>query len=139
MAATPKNILVVSASTENLSTVRSFVAESAKAHGFQEKEIDEIRLAVDEAFTNIIKHAYNFDKEKNVSLKTGSENEIFWVSISDEGKTYDPSSYKEPNIAERIKEGKRGGVGVYLIKKLMDKVEYSTIGRVNQIRLIKHL
>lgn len=139
MATAQDNILVVSASTEHLSSVRSFVAESARKHGFQEKEIDEIKLAVDEAFTNIIKHAYNFDNQKKVSLKTGSENENFWVSIHDEGKPYDPGTYKEPNIAERIKEGKRGGAGIYLIKKLMDKVEYSTSGRVNQIRLIKHL
>lgn len=139
MSTTSENILTVSASTENLAKVRAFVAENALVHGFSQKEVDEIRLAVDEAFTNIIKHAYNFDNEKKVSLKTGSEEAAFWISICDEGKPYDPTSYKEPNIAERIKEGKRGGVGVYLIKKLMDKVEYSSIGSINQIRLIKHL
>ena len=139
MASTLEQILTVSASTEHLVTVRDFVATNARKHGFSEKEVDEIRLAVDEAFTNIIKHAYDFDKNKLISLKTGSENDSFWISISDEGRPYDPGTYTEPNIAERIKQGKRGGVGVYLIKKLMDKVEYSTIGSVNQIRLIKHL
>ncbi|TNE74422.1 ATP-binding protein [bacterium] len=133
------NILTVSASTENLADVRNFVAESARTHGLSEKDIDEIRLAVDEAFTNIVKHAYNYDKAQNVSLKTGVENASFWISICDQGKPYDPTSYTEPNIAERIKQGKRGGVGVYLIKKLMDKVEYKSIGSTNQIRLIKHL
>ncbi len=134
-----EDILTVSASTENLATVRNFVAESAIRHGFSEKDVDEIRLAVDEAFTNIVKHAYNYDKEQKVSLKTGADQHAFWISICDQGRPYDPTSYTEPNIAERIKQGKRGGVGVYLIKKLMDKVEYSTIGSTNQIRLIKHL
>jgi serine/threonine-protein kinase RsbW len=134
-----EDILTVSASTENLATVRNFVAESALSHGFSEKDIDEIRLAVDEAFTNIVKHAYNYDKAQKVSLKTGADQNTFWISICDQGRPYDPTSYTEPNIAERIKQGKRGGVGVYLIKKLMDKVEYSTIGSTNQIRLIKHL
>lgn len=134
-----ENSITVSASTENLALIRAFVAEQALKNGLAEKTIDEIRLAVDEAFTNIIKHAYNFDSNKKVSLKTGMENATFWISICDEGKPYDPGTYTEPNIADRIKEGKRGGVGVFLIKKLMDKVEYRSFGHKNEIKLIKNL
>ena len=134
-----ENSITVSASTENLALIRAFVAEQALKNGLAEKTIDEIRLAVDEAFTNIIKHAYNFDSNKKVSLKTGMENATFWISICDEGKPYDPGTYTEPNISERIKEGKRGGVGVFLIKKLMDKVEYRSFGLKNEIKLIKNL
>jgi serine/threonine-protein kinase RsbW len=134
-----ENSITVSASTENLALIRAFVAEQAQKNGLAEKTIDEIRLAVDEAFTNIIKHAYNFDSNKKVSLKTGMENATFWISICDEGKPYDPGTYIEPNIPNRIKEGKRGGVGVFLIKKLMDKVEYRSFGHKNEIKLIKNL
>ena len=139
MATQQTNILTVSASTENLSVVRHFVAEQASNHGIPDQTIDDIRLAVDEAFTNIIKHAYNFDANEKVSLKTGIEAGSFWISICDKGKPYDPETYTEPNIAQRIKDGKRGGVGVYLIKKLMDKVEYRSFGIKNEIKLIKHL
>jgi serine/threonine-protein kinase RsbW len=134
-----ENSITVSASTENLSQIRAFVAEQASRNGLSDKMIDEIRLAVDEAFTNIVKHAYDFDSNKHVSLKTGMDSATFWISICDQGKPYDPGTYTEPDIAQRIKEGKRGGVGVYLIKKLMDKVEYRSFEHKNEIKLIKNL
>lgn len=139
MATQHENSITVNASTENLVAIRNFVAQQAQVHGISETTIDEIRLAVDEAFTNIVKHAYNFDANQQVSLKTGVEHGSFWISICDRGKPYDPETYTEPDIAQRIKDGKRGGVGVYLIKKLMDKVEYRSIGLKNEIKLIKHL
>lgn len=139
MSKTSDHILTVNASTENLSVVRDFVALEASKHGFGDTDIHNIRLAVDEAFTNIVKHAYNYDESKKISLKTGMSDSQFWISISDKGQPYDPTEYAEPNIRQRIKEGKRGGVGVYLIKKLMDNVEYTTIGNTNEIRMIKHL
>lgn len=139
MAQTGKHTLTVQASTQYLSDVRAFVADCAHNAGFQSSDVEDIRLAVDEAFTNIVEHAYNYDTSKEVCLSTGFNKNKFWISISDEGKPYDPTSYKEPNIPERIKQGKGGGVGVYLIKKLMDHVEYKTIGNINQIRMSKSL
>jgi serine/threonine-protein kinase RsbW len=48
-------------------------------------------------------------------------------------------AYNEPDIKERIKNKQRGGMGVYLIRKLMDNVQYNRSGRMNEIRMIKHL
>ncbi|MEX0721057.1 MAG: ATP-binding protein [Balneolaceae bacterium] len=131
--------LSVKASTEHLAEVRDFVAAHAQEIGLSEKEISEIRLAVDEAYTNIIKHAYKNSPTQTVNIEIGSDNSQLWISLIDEGKSFDPSTYSEPDIIQRIKEKKRGGMGVYLIRKVMDQVQYNRKGHTNEIRMVKNL
>jgi serine/threonine-protein kinase RsbW len=120
-----------------LAKVRDFVAKHAADFGFKKQDVADIRLAVDEAYTNIIKHAYKNDKHKSVDIELGYNSREFWISLLDTGDTFDPSNYSKPDVRQQIKEKKRGGVGVYLIKKLMDNVEYNTDGSVNEIRMSK--
>ena len=131
--------LSVEASTSHLAEVRDFVAEHAARLGFSQKEISEIRLAVDEAYTNIIKHAYKKNDHNPVEIELGSDKSKFWVSLLDQGESFDLTSYHEPNLERQIKQGKRGGMGVYLIRKLMDQVHYSRKGAYNEIKMVKHL
>jgi len=127
----------VPASTAYISAVRDFVGLYANQFGFNDREVDEIRLAVDEAYTNVIKHAYQFDENERVLIALGSQSDEFWISITDQGRAFDPSKYAEPDIKERIRLKKRGGVGVYLIRKLMDAVEYHNTDGMNEIRMTK--
>ncbi len=131
--------LRVHATTANIAAVRDFVASHAEAHGFNTEDIDRIRLAVDEAYTNVIKHAYDFDESQWVSIEVKTDPRTIHVVISDSGRSFNPDGYQEPNIEERIKMRKRGGVGVFLIHKLMDEVEYRKQGSLNEIVLTKHL
>lgn len=131
--------LSVQASTNHLHEVRDFVASYAVKMGFPKEDVDDIRLAVDEAYTNIIKHAYNYDNTQSVEIILKLNDNEFHISLLDYGKTFDPTSYHEPNLKKQIKEKKRGGVGVYLMKKLMDKIEYRKRGQRNEIRMVKKL
>lgn len=129
----------VQASTEHLSEVRDFVASYATKHGVSEQEVDSIRLAVDEAYTNIIKHAYQYDDSKFVEIIMGSQDKEFWVSLIDNGKSFDPTAYPDPDVHSRVKAKQRGGVGVFLMKKMMDRIEYHEHNGTNEIRMIKKL
>lgn len=131
--------LSVEASTEHLAKVRDFVAAHAESIGLSQKEISEIRLAVDEAYTNIIKHAYKNEPSSLVDIEIGSNANQLWISLMDRGKSFDPSTYSEPDLMRRIKEKKRGGMGVYLIRKVMDQVQYNRKGQTNEIRMVKNL
>lgn len=113
------------------------MAKHAKEFGFNKQDVADIRLAVDEAYTNIIKHAYNNDEHKTVDIELGYNSSKFWISLLDTGDAFDPANYSKPDVRKKIKEKKRGGVGVYLIRKLMDDVEYYTEGSVNEIRMTK--
>jgi serine/threonine-protein kinase RsbW len=127
----------VQASTEYLAKVRDFVASHAEKFGFEEDQVSDIRLAVDEAFTNIIEHAYKNSAEESVKISLSHNSDTFSISLFDNGQSFSLDDYKEPDVAARIKQKKRGGVGVYLIQKLMDEVSYQHKGTENEIRMTK--
>jgi serine/threonine-protein kinase RsbW len=128
----------LSASTENLSLVRNFVSSQAKKHGFTEGQINDIRLAVDEACTNVIKHAYSYDDTKDFNIDLNFNRNGVSIEIIDFGIGFDPTKYEVPNLQERIKQKKRGGVGIFLIQSLMDELSYDSDGDKNVIRMIKY-
>lgn len=131
--------------TELLNDVRSFISSAARAFGFPEDEIGNIALAVDEACTNIIKHAYKYDPDRTItvqvsSMKAGAAGRKFIIRILDNGKSFDPATYTPPDMPEYFKQLRRGGLGIILMRKLMDEVQYDTRpGRRNALRLVKYL
>ncbi len=126
--------------TERLNVVREFVSEAARSVGFSDEEVGKIALAVDEACTNIIKHAYKFDPNQDIAVSVSTENQLFVVRIRDHGRTFDPSIIQPPNMKEYLSHFRRGGLGVHLMRSLMDKVEYSIVpGTTNEVRLTKIL
>lgn len=128
----------IPASTENLSEVREFVSKHARDHGFSNQNISDIKLAVDEACTNIIKHAYKFDKSKVVTIELEFEHQQVIVMLTDQGVGFNPNSYEKPNLPEQIKKKKRGGMGIHLMKNLMDKVTYENINGKNILYMSKN-
>lgn len=132
--------LIVKSSTDNLAKVREFTKKAAEESGFSEETVGKIILAVDEACTNIIKHAYKFSPDGKIVISIKFDSAKFTISIIDEGIHFNPNSVPEPNIVEYYKQKKIGGLGIFLMKKLMDDVKYSTItGNKNQVILVKYL
>lgn len=129
--------ITVSAATENLSLVRDFVAMHAERHGFSKEEVSDLQLAVDEAYTNIIKHAYQNNDDNSVEIYLKFDHEKICVSLFDNGISFEPENFKLPDINKKIKERKRGGMGVFLIHQLMDSVTYNVNPGKNEIRLCK--
>ncbi len=128
----------ISASTQNLSDVREFVSRHAEHHGFTSRQIADVQLAVDEACTNIIKHAYNYDASKELSIELEFDDEKMNVTLTDQGIGFDVERYKKPDLKKQIARKKRGGMGVYLIRNLMDEVNYYVESRENVLRMIKN-
>lgn len=129
--------LVIPASTGQLVHIRDFVSRHAASFGMEEKEIEELRLAIDEACSNVIKHAYENDDSQKMEIRMGKTDGEIWITITDQGRPFDPATYTDPDLMEHIKGKKRGGFGIYLIRKFMDKVEYSHDGVSNELRMIK--
>ena len=131
--------IVIPSRTDSLSEVREFVGGAAQMFGFSEEEIANIVLAVDEACTNIIKHAYQYAKDKEIEVDIKLSARSFEIRIYDSGKTFDPEALRPPDLKEHIGHLRRGGLGVYLMKRLMDDVQYNFApGKRNEVRLIKY-
>ncbi len=135
--------LEIMSRTDMLSDVRAFVSGAAKEFGFSADDVAKIELAVDEACTNIIKHAYRFDPAGKITIRVSfvfERTPRFVVSIFDNGITFDSSKYTAPDMKEYFMQLRHGGLGILLMKKLMDKVEYRTSeSDKNLIVLTKYL
>lgn len=129
----------VLSTTDNLLLVREFVSSAARDQGFTDEDTSKIALAVDEACTNIIRHAYQNDPTREIEVTIEQKKDRLEVSITDNGKKFDPSVLRPLDLKEHLTHYRRGGLGVYLMKTLMDKVEYNTVGGRNEVRLIKFL
>lgn len=125
--------------TENLERVRSFVKKAAENAGFDSEDVNKIILAVDEACTNIIKHAYKFSPAGKIEVSVKTEKNKFFVFITDYGESFEPEKIPPPNIEELVKKKKVGGLGIFLMKQLMDVVDYNISPKENKLKLIKYL
>jgi serine/threonine-protein kinase RsbW len=109
---------------EVLDEIREFVAEIAREGGFTDREIYSLQLAADEAATNIIEHAYEDIEDADFDVTCEMEDDTLVITMRDTGKPFNPSNVRIPNLKADLSERKIGGLGVYLMRKLMDEVHY---------------
>lgn len=127
----------IPSSTRYLEDVRRFVVTHAQQAQLPEDAVEQFRIAVDEACTNVIEHAYHGQDGHEVDIAIIVDPDRFTVRIRDEGDPFKESSYHEPDLVELTRKRRKGGLGVHIIRRLMDRVEYRTRGRVNEIRMTK--
>ena len=126
--------------TENLQMIREFVLKIAAKTGFNEETQEQIALAVDEACTNVIKHAHHHDARRLMDIQIQTDINKMKIIITDKGRGFDITKLKDPDVEKYIKESRHGGLGIYLIKTLMDEVDYEfKPGVKNQVQLTKYL
>ncbi len=132
--------LKVKSKTENLSLIRDFISTSAAEAGVTTDVVENIILAVDEACTNIIKHAYKSFPDGEMIIKTKSTLSRFVVSITDYGNSFEPDAIPEPDLQKYYRQKRVGGLGMYLMKTLMDDVKYVSVpGKHNKVLLTKNI
>lgn len=116
-----------------LRLARSVVKDFCAALGIADQQAQSIVVAVDEALSNVMKHAYDGDRSKFVSLSCSAAGNELAFEIRDQGAPFNPLDHKAPPPNEL----RPGGRGVYLIQTIMDRIEYRREGDSNYIRLSK--
>lgn len=135
-----KFTLQVPSSTENLALIREFVNSAASQAGFDDKEIAKLELAVDEACANVIEHAYGHDVSKEVVVRATLTDETLSIDIEDTGNGFDPNTVGQEELEQLISKRKTGGLGMRLMKTLMDEVRYEIEpGKKNALHMMKRL
>jgi anti-anti-sigma factor len=119
-----KATLTITAHVDALSQISAFITEAAELSGLDERATWQVQLAVDEAATNIIQHAYEPDQPGDIVISWACEDERFVVTLHDFGREFDPDNIPEPDIASPLEERQAGGLGIYLITRLMDEVRF---------------
>ncbi len=113
----------VEAKTENLNEILNIVDAMLEEAECSPKITVPIDIAVEEIFVNIANYAYP-DKTGDAEITTYVEDGVFHITFSDSGIPYDPLAKEDPDVTLGADERPIGGLGIYMVKKSMDKVEY---------------
>jgi serine/threonine-protein kinase RsbW len=107
--------------------------------GMTKKAVFEMNLSLEELFTNIISYGFKDGKEHLIKIRLVVENDIMSVRIEDDGIPFNPMDAEEPDLTCSLEECKIGGLGIHLIKKIMDEIQYKRDGDLNILLLKKQI
>jgi serine/threonine-protein kinase RsbW len=116
--------LIVAGYLKNLTKVSQFIGQAADRAGLDERATYAVKMAVDEACTNIIQHAYGGEGRGQIQLVCETQAEGLQVTICDQGRPFEPSQVPELDRQAPLPERQPGGMGVFFIRNLMDTVEF---------------
>jgi serine/threonine-protein kinase RsbW len=123
---------------EFLDEIREFVGAIARQGGFGDKDVYNIQLATDEAASNMIEHSYENIPDGVIDLSCGMDDEQIRIVMVDYGEPFDPSAIPMPDLKADLSDRKIGGLGIFLMRKLMDEVYYEAkTDKSNVLTMIK--
>jgi serine/threonine-protein kinase RsbW len=123
---------------EFLDEIREFVGMVARQGGFSDKDVYNIQLATDEAASNMIEHPYENIPDGVIDLSCGMEGDLIRIILVDYGEPFDPSAIPMPDLKADLSDRKIGGLGIFLMRKLMDEVHYEPkADKSNVLTMIK--
>ena len=120
-----------------LDTLEEKVHRFSGQLGLTEKSNCRINLVLEELFTNIVSYGYSDDSEHEIHFTITHENGHLTIQIEDDGIPFNPLDALNPNLECTIEERDIGGLGIHIIKKLMDDVLYQRCGEKNVLILRK--
>lgn len=123
---------------DQLIAISAFVMDAVKESPFDSRQRYAIDLAVDEACSNVIDHAYAGDKQGEIRISLDLTEIGLRIIIQDDGVPFDPDCVAEPDLTSPLETRCERGLGIYLIHEVMDEAswDFSTPG-VNQLTLVK--
>ena len=98
----------------------------------------QLHLALEEILVNVVNYAYDGkDGDVEISYDIDSSNREIKVIIKDSGKKFDPTKAEDPKLEGTAKERKIGGLGIYIVKNIVDDIKYSRIENKNTLEIVK--
>lgn len=125
--------IVIASTPKARQEAESQVMKAVTEQGFSEEASFSIKLALEEAVVNAIKHGNRFDAAKKVTIRYLCNHNTFTISVRDEGRGFDPDDVPDPTKPENLTLPY--GRGLMLMQAYMDRVEYSDAG--NEVTMVK--
>ncbi|MCI0692549.1 SpoIIE family protein phosphatase [candidate division KSB1 bacterium] len=134
-----KEQLKVPAHVDYLADLREFVTRIGNKYGFSDRVVNAFKLAIDEAGTNVMRHAYrDTGGEGFITIRAIVKNNSLTICLIDQGKYFDPKHVKDPDLQRYVDIGKKGGLGIFIMRRLMDEIDYRKTEEGNELRLTKN-
>lgn len=123
--------------TSALVELRSFLNKTLKELQIDVLDQHQLTLAVEEVCANLIIHSHHCNERDQISLAIIESPEKIIFEIKDQGKAFNLLDYEIPDLKKVMSEKRKGGLGIILVRKIMDEIEFETKNGTNTCRLIK--
>jgi serine/threonine-protein kinase RsbW len=124
---------------EELETISLFIDELSEIWEIPMAIAMSLNLVLEEAFTNVVNYAYDDKNLHTIEIDFEKEDNVLSIKIIDDGKAYDPTQNADPDVTLSAEERSIGGLGIFLIRKMMDEVAYERSGNKNILMMKKNL
>lgn len=125
---------------ENWPKFREFIAFFLREKKVDQRNITRLLIACEEIFTNICKYAYShFKKTGNISIELAQNNNIIEIIFVDSGIKFDPTNIPVADVTKPVYERKIGGLGLYIVRKFVDNIQYKYLNNCNILLLTKKI
>jgi serine/threonine-protein kinase RsbW len=122
----------------SLERIGLFVRQIAEEAGLEGFDIFAVEMAVDEACSNIIEHAYEGEGKGEIRCTCAVQVDKLTIVLQDQGKSFDPSIVPKPNLSKNLDEREAHGLGLYFIHQWMDEVYFTSTGLENTLTMVKN-
>ena len=139
MTETDVKEIVVPARLNEVDQIRRFLREYLLGLALKEEDELKIELALHEICVNIAMYAYPEGRNGDLSLRIWRDDASLFMEVRDRGIPFDPAKKPNPDLLTRVRHGKRGGLGVYFFKTLMDGFTYRREGGENVLTVFKKI
>ena len=131
--------LVIKNDISEISKLATFIGELSEKLNFTPELNFNLNLVLEEAVSNVILYAYSKEVQKEINLLANiSDNNLIFV-LTDSGKEFDPTKVPDADVTLSAEEREIGGLGIFLIRQIMDTVEYQRIDGKNVLTMRKQL
>ena len=117
----------------------SFVADFGASHGVHDDVLFDVKLAVEEAVANVISHGYHDESEHQIVVRLALTDHALTVEVEDDARAFNPLEVAAPDVARPVTDRPVGGLGIHLIRNVMDALAYRRAGDKNVLIMTKHL
>jgi anti-sigma regulatory factor (Ser/Thr protein kinase) len=122
-----------------LAGVSERVIRFGEAHGLPDEVMADVRLALEEVLSNVIRHGLAGRREGGIHVQVALNRDAIALQVEDEGRPFDPAAHPRPDLERPFAERAPGGQGVHLVRSLMDEVTYRREGERNVLKMVKRL
>ena len=131
--------LVIKNEISEIGKLATFIEELGEELVLTPDLIFNLNLALEEAVTNVIFYAYPTEEQKDIFISANMSDNILIFVLTDSGKEFDPTKVPDADITLSAEEREIGGLGIFLIRQIMDTVEYQRIDGKNVLSMSKQL
>jgi anti-sigma regulatory factor (Ser/Thr protein kinase) len=122
-----------------LEALRQHLKKFGQATGLSEACITDVNICLDELLTNIVSYGFEDDLEHIIRFAMNLDNQVLTLSIEDDGIPFNPLEKKDPEVPADLIDVRIGGLGIHIVRKLMDDIRYDREQGKNKLTMKKSI